>query len=280
MAAPGSGILSFGLVAIPIRLHTAIHDERISFHLLHKKCGSRVRNQYLCSACKVVVERDELVRGFEVSKGKYVQLTEEELQSLETEANKSIDLKEFIPIDKVDPVNFENAYYVGPDKGGEKPYRLLADALQSSGRLALAQMVSRGKEELVLIRPYQKGLVLHTMFYSHEVKDFKQVPKARDVKLSKQEVNAGIGLIDKLTAEKFKPEDFKDEYRIRVRKMLDEKAKGKEIVAPPAEPARKHGQVIDLMQALKQSLGAAPTGKKMARKATKSAGATKKRKKA
>ena len=142
MAAPGSGILSFGLVAIPIRLHTAIHDERISFHLLHKKCGSRVHNQYVCPVCKVVAERDQLVRGFQVSKGKYVQFTDAELQSLETEANKSIDLKEFIPIDKVDPVYFENAYYVGPDKGGEKPYRLLADALESSGRLALAQMVS------------------------------------------------------------------------------------------------------------------------------------------
>ena len=280
MAAPGTGILSFGLVAIPIRLHTAIHDERISFHLLHKKCGSRVRNQYLCPVCKVVVDRDELVRGFEVSKGKYVQFTEEELQSLETEANKSIDLKEFIPIDKVDPVYFENAYYVGPDKGGEKPYRLLADALESSGRLALAQMVSRGKEELVLIRPYQKGLVLHTMYYSHEVREFEQVPKAENVRLSKQEINAGVGLIDKLTAEDFKPEDFKDEYRIRVRKMLEGKAKGKEIVAPPADPARKHGRVIDLMQALKESLGAgAPMVKKEAKKAARGT-ATKKGKKA
>ena len=280
MAAPGSGILSFGLVAIPIRLHTAIHDERISFHLLHKKCGSRVHNQYVCPVCKVVVERDELVRGFEVSKGKYVQFTEEELQSLETEANKSIDLKEFIPIDKVDPVYFENAYYVGPDKGGEKPYRLLADALESSGRLALAQMVSRGKEELVLIRPYQKGLVLHTMYYSYEVRDFEQVPKAENVRLSKQEINAGIGLIDKLTDEEFDPEHFKDEYRIRVQKMLEGKAKGKEIIATPAEPARKHGQVIDLMQALKESLGAgAPMVKKEAKKAARST-AAKKRKKA
>ena len=280
MAAPGSGILSFGLVAIPIRLHIAIHDERIAFHLLHKKCGSRVRNQYQCPVCKVIVEREELVRGFEDSKGKYVQFTEEELQSLETDANKSIDLKEFIPIDKVDPVYFENAYYVGPDKGGEKPYRLLADALESSGRLALAQMVSRGKEELVLIRPYQKGLVLHTMYYSHEVKDFKQVPKARTVNLSKREVNAGVGLIDKLTAENFKPEDFKDEYRIRVREMLEGKAKGKEIVAAPAETTRKHGQVIDLMQALKQSLGAPPNAKKAARKAASATAAKKRNRKA
>ena len=110
-------------------------------------------------------------------------------------------------------------------------------------------MVSRGKEELVLIRPYQKGLVLHTIYYSHEVRDFEQVPKAENVRLSKQEINSGIGLIDKLTAEDFKPDEFKDEYHLRVRQMLEGKAKEKAIVAAPAEPARKHGQVIDLMQA-------------------------------
>jgi DNA end-binding protein Ku len=185
-----------------------------------------------------------------------------------------------VPISSVDPVYFDNAYYVGPDKGGAKPYRLLADALESSGRLAVAQMVSHGKEELVLIRPYQKGLVLHTMFYAHEVRDFKQVPKAEKVKLSKQEVNAGVGLIDKLTKEDFDPEEFKDEYRLWVRKMLQGKAKGKEIVAAVPEPARKHGQVIDLMQALKQSLGAgAPASEKPAKKVAHGVG-TKKRKKA
>ena len=265
MAAPGTGILSFGLVAIPVRLHSATKDQRISFHLLHKKCGSRVHNQYHCPVCNVVVDREELVRGFEVSKGEYVQFTEDELQSLEVEANRSIDLKQFIPIAAVDPVYFENAYFVGPDKGGEKPYRLLADALQSSRRLALAQMVSRGKEELVIIRPYQKGLVLHTMFYAHEVRDFAQVPKADNVRVSKQEVDAGIGLIDKLSAEDFKPDDFTDEYRIRVQKMLRGKASGEEIVATAPDPVRKHGQVIDLMQALKQSLAASPTAKKTAK---------------
>jgi DNA end-binding protein Ku len=123
----------------------------------------------------------------------------------------------------------------------------------------------------VLIRPYQKGLVLHTMYYAHEVREFEQVPKAENVKLSKQEVNAEIGLIDKLTAEEFEPKNFEDDYRTRMKKMLDEKAEGKEIVALPAEPARKHGQVIDLMLALKQSLGTAPAGKKTAKKASRPA---------
>ena len=156
MPATGTGVLSFGLVAIPVRIHTATHSENVSFHLLHKKCGSRVRNQYHCPICNVVVDRDDLVRGFQHAKDQYVQLTEEELDSLEAEANNNIDLKEFIPLESVDPVYFENTHYLGADKGGEKPYRLLAEAMGKSGRVAIAELVSRGKEQLVLIRPYRK----------------------------------------------------------------------------------------------------------------------------
>ena len=134
MPPPGTGVLSFGLVAIPVRIHTATKSENVSFHLLHKKCGSRVRNQHYCPVCKVVVEREALVRGFQHAKDQYVTITEEELESLEAEANRSIDLKEFIPLASVDPAYFENTHYLGADKGGEKPYRLLADAMAKSGR--------------------------------------------------------------------------------------------------------------------------------------------------
>ena len=129
-----SGILSFGLVAIPVRLYPAIKDQTVRFHLLHNKCGSRVRNQFWCPVCNEAVERDGLVRGFEYTKGKYIQLTEEELEALEAEANRSIDLKEFVPVGKIDPVYFESVYYLGPDEGGEKPFRLLAEALARSER--------------------------------------------------------------------------------------------------------------------------------------------------
>ena len=266
MPPPGTGVLSFGLVAIPVRIHTATHSENVSFHLLHEKCGSRVRNQHYCPVCNIVVERSDLVRGFQHAKDKYVPITEEELESLEAEANKSIDLKEFIPLASVDPVYFENTHYLGPDKGGEKPYRLLADAMAKSGRVAIAELVSRGKGQLVLIRPYRKGLVLHTMYYADEVRDFNQVPKGENVKVSEKEVELAVGLIERLTSGEFKPENYKDEYRIRVLGMLDEKSKGKEIVIGKA-PAPKHGQVIDIMEALKRSMERVPAKKKPARAA-------------
>jgi DNA end-binding protein Ku len=257
MPPPGTGVLSFGLVAIPVRIHTATKSENVSFHLLHNKCGSRVRNQHYCPACNIVVERADFVRGFEHAKDQYVPVTEEELESLEAEANKSIDLKEFIPLASVDPVYFENTHYLGADKGGEKPYRHLADAMAKSGRVAIAELVSRGKEQLVLIRPYRNGLVLHTMYYGNEVRDFKQVPKGENVKVSEKELALGVGLIDRLTSEEFQPENYKDEYRIRVLGMLDEKSKGKEIVIGKT-PAPKHGQVIDIMEALKRSMERIP----------------------
>jgi DNA end-binding protein Ku len=267
MPPPGTGILSFGLVAIPVRIHTATKSENVSFHLLHKKCGSRVRNQHYCPVCNVVVEREDLVRGFQHAKDQYVPISEEELESLAAEANRSIDLKEFIPLASVDPVYFENTHYLGADKGGEKPYRLLADAMSKSGRVAIAELVSRGKEQLVLIRPYKKGLVLHTMYYANEVRDFGQVPKGDTVNLSKQELELGVGLIDKLSAEEFHPENYKDEYRIRVLAMLDEKSKGKEvtIAAPPPE---RGGKVVNIMEALKRSMERIPAKKKPATTAT------------
>ncbi len=268
MPPPGTGILSFGLVAIPVRIHAATNSEDVSFHLLHKKCGARIRNQHYCPVCNIVVERAELVRGFQHAKDKYVPISEEELESLEAEANNSIDLKEFIPLASVDPVYFENTHYLGADKGGEKPYRLLADAMAKSGRVAIAERVSRGKEQLVLIRPYRKALVLHTMYHADEVRDFKQVPKGQKVKVSKKELELGVGLIDRLTSEEFNRENYKDEYRIRVLGMLDEKSKGNEIVIGKA-PAPKHGQVIDIMEALKRSMERVPAKKKPTASATK-----------
>jgi DNA end-binding protein Ku len=263
MPPPATGILSFGLVAIPVRIHTATRSENVSFHLLHNKCGSRVGNQHYCPVCNVIVDRPDLVRGFQHAKDQYVPVTEEELESLEAEANRNIDLKEFVPLASVDPVYFENTHYLGADKGGEKPYRLLAEAMAKSGRVAIAELVSRGKEQLVLIRSYKKGLVLHTMYHADEVRDFQQIPNGEKVKVSEKEVELGISLIDRLTSEQFKPENYKDEYRIRVLAMLDEKSKGKEIVIDTV-PGPKRGQVVDIMEALKRSMERIPAKKKPA----------------
>jgi DNA end-binding protein Ku len=247
-----TGLLSFGLVSIPVQLHTATKDQRMAFHLLHAKCGSRVQNRYYCPVCNVTVERDDQVRGYELEKGQYVQLTETELESLEAESSNNIELKEFIPLSKIDPVYFEDSYYLGAGEGGEKPYRLLADALAKSNRAAIAQLVSRGKEQLMLIRPYENGLIMHSLYYANEVRNFGEIATGENTKLSKEEIELGTTLIEGMS-DGFDPRKYRDEYRDRVRAMLEEKSKGQEItVAAPEAP--RHAQIIDLMQALKQSI--------------------------
>jgi DNA end-binding protein Ku len=248
----GSGTISFGLVSIPILLYTATSSQKVSFNLLHGKCGSRIKQQNLCPKCDVVVERSELVRGYQFSKDEYVQLTDEELKSLEQESSKTIDIAEFVPLPNVDPIYFDNAYYLGPDKGGEKPYRLLAEAMDKTSRVALAKLVMRGKENLVLIRPSQKGLMLHTMRYSDEIRSFDEVDKGQTASVKDAELKLAIHLIDQLSSEEFKPEQYQDEYRSRVLELVNQKVEGKQVTAAAVPPQR--GQVIDLMQALKESL--------------------------
>jgi DNA end-binding protein Ku len=220
MPAPGSGILSFGLVVIPVKIHTAIIDRSVSFNLLHKKCGSRLRNRIFCPVCNQAVERQDLVRGFEYNKGEYAKLTDAELEAIEAEANKSIDLKEFVPVSKVDPIYFESAYYLGPDDGGEKPYRLLADAPAKTQRAAVAELVSRGKEQIVIIRPYLGGLVLHGMYYQHEIRDVNQIPRADSEQVTQGELVLAQRLIDRMSDGAFEPENYQDEYRLRVLVMI------------------------------------------------------------
>lgn len=256
----GTGILSFGLVSIPVEIYSAIQDQSIRMHLLHKKCGSRVRNQMFCPVCKAVVERSDLVRGFELSKGKYIRITEEELESLAAEANNGIDFREFVPANKIDPVYFESSYYLGSSKGAEKPYRLLAETLEKTGRVAIAQTVFREKESLVAVRSVNNGLVMHFMYFADEVRDFGQIPKAEGAKLPKREIDLSRDLIEKLSADEFEPEKYHDEYRERFLAMVEQKTKGKEIaIQPPAQERR--GKVVDIFAALKQSLEQAATKK-------------------
>jgi DNA end-binding protein Ku len=252
-----SGVLSFGLVSIPVRVYPATKDQTVRFHLLHEKCGSRIQYRWYCPHDEEMVDREDLIRGFQISKGKYVKITEEELQSVEAEANRNIELKQFVPVETIDPVYFDNSWYLGPEKGGEKPYRLLTHALSKTKRAAVAQLVSGGKEQLVLIRPYQNGLVMHTAYYTDEIRDFEQIPKGDSVRVSGQELNLSQSLIERLSADEFDPGDFKDEYRLRVLAILDEKAKGEEITVA-AEPKERRAPTIDLMQALKRSMEGLP----------------------
>ena len=248
------GVLSFGLVSIPVDIYSAMQDQGIHMHLLQQKVRLSVRNQMICLVCKVVVERSDLVRGFELSKGNYVQITEEELESLEAEANSAIEFREFIPVEKLDPVYFESSYYLAPSKGAEKPYRLLAETLEKTGRVALAQIVFHEKESLVAVRSVQNGLVMHLMYFKDEVRDFAQVPKGKGEKVPKREIDLGRDLIEKLSADEFKPEKYHDQYRERFLAMIDQKVKGEEITVAPSAPERGRGKVVDIFAALKQSL--------------------------
>jgi len=249
-------VLSFGLVSIPVELYSAIDDHNIRFHLLHKKCGSRVRNQLFCPVCKVVIERDETVRGYEVSKGQYVKFEDAELEALEAEANRSIDMREFIPIEKVDPIYFESSYYLAPDKGADKPYRLLADTMAKTGRVALAQTVFHNKESLVQIRSVKRGLVLHFLFFKNEIRDFDAIAKGEGVQLPGEQLELGMSLIEKMSSADFEPERYADEYRERALAMIEQKVEGQEIKAV-APSTRRTGQVVDIFAALKKSLESA-----------------------
>lgn len=248
----GSGTISFGLVSIPVKMYTSASSGGVSFNQLHAKCGSRIKQQIFCPVCNVVVERSELVRGYEFAKEQYVRFTEEELKTLEQENSKLIEIEEFVPLDKVDPIYFEKTYYLGPDEGGDKAYRLLADAMTKTNRVALAKFVMRGKENLVLIRPSQGGLMLHGMYFGDEVRDFGEIDKGESSKLKAGELDLAARLIDELANDKFEPNKYHDEYRGRVLEIVNNKVEGREVttIAPQAQRA----QVIDLMDALKQSL--------------------------
>jgi len=248
----GPGTISFGLVSIPVKLYTAAGSAAVSFNQLHGRCGSRIRQQTFCPTCNETVERTSLVRGYEFAKDQYVRVADEELKSLEGEASKMIDIAGFVPLASVDPIYFEKTYYLGPDKGGEKAYRLLADAMARSERVALAKFVMRGKESLVLIRAAQDGLMLHTMYFADEVRSFSEIDRGQGAKIREGEMELALKLIDGLSTDTFTPEEFADEYRQRVLDMIQAKVEGKEIIT--LSPEAPKAQVIDLMEALKESL--------------------------
>jgi len=249
----GSANISFGLVSIPIKMFTAASAGGVSFNQIHPKCGGRVKQQLICPTCNEVVDRSALVKGYEFSKDQFVQFTEDELKTLEGEASRMIDIAEFVPLDQVDPIYFEKTYYIGPDKGGEKAYRLLADTMKQSNRVALAKYVMRGKENLVLIRAANNGLMLHTMFFADEIRDFSEVDKGENAKLKPGEMELAQRLVNELATDKFKPEQYADEYRTRVLEAVEQKVEGKQVTS--LAPQAQRAQVIDLMDALKQSLG-------------------------
>jgi DNA end-binding protein Ku len=264
----GSGTISFGLVSIPVRLFVATHSEQPAFNLLHAECGSRIKQQTFCPRCERVVERSELVRGYAVGKTDYVRFTDEELKALEAAASSAIEIEEFVPLAQVDPVYFASTHYLGPDRGGEKAYQLLAASMREMEKVALAQHVARGKEHLVLIRPFADGLALHTLYYADEIRPFAEVDRGGDVRIRPAESELAQRLVAELSNDAFAPEQYHDHYRDRLKEAVERKVGGEEITsaAPPGEAAH----VIDLMEALKKSLSEGRAGR--ARRPTRAQG--------
>jgi DNA end-binding protein Ku len=248
----GSGNISFGLVSIPVKLFSATRSRAVSFNLLHAKDQSRIQQKIYCPVDDAIIDRSELVRGFEFEKGRYVTFTDEELKNLEARNEHSIEITEFLPLERVDPLYFEESYYLGSEPNAAKAYRLLADAMSQSGRVALGRYTMRGKEHLVLIRPFGKGLMLHTVYYSDEVRPAEDVDQATNEPVKEAELTLAKRLIDELTQENFDPSKYHDQYRERVLEMAQQKVAGQQVTEAPPEPRR--GQVIDLMSALKASL--------------------------
>jgi DNA end-binding protein Ku len=247
-----SGTISFGLVSIPVKFFTAASSEQVSFNMLHKKCGGRLKMQFICPTDNEVVERSDTVKGYEYSKGQYVQFTEEELKAMETERGGSIEITEFVPVSSVDFIQVEKSYYLGPDKGGDKAYRLLGEAMTTKGRVAVGRWSARGKEQVVLVRPYGKdGLVIHQLYYANEVRAFSEIDTGATFTFSEKEHELAGKLIEELASETFDAAKYTDSYSERVKAAVDQKVAGQEITIAPEAPK---AQIIDLFEALKKSL--------------------------
>ncbi|MGH8490948.1 MAG: Ku protein [Gammaproteobacteria bacterium] len=251
--------VSFGLVSIPVKLYSATEASRqISFNLLHKGCGSRLKQQYLCVKEEVPVAREDMVKGYEFAKDQYVMFTPEELKVLEEAGTHSADITEFVPLESVDPVYFDKAYYLAPDKGGAKPYALFARALRESNRCALGRWAARGKQYIVMIRPVEDGLIMQQLLYSEEVRSIKEmdIPK---IEVKETELKLAHQLIEQQSSDAFDPSAYADEVRTRIETVVQKKVEGQEITM--AEGPEGGAQIIDLMEALRASLekGVAPS---------------------
>jgi len=268
MAAPrsiGSLTVSFGLVAIPVKLFTATQSQNsISFNMLHKTCGSRLRQQYVCIKEDVIVERDDMVKGYEFAKDQYVRFTPEEIKALEEAGSHSVEISEFVPVESIDPVYFDKTYYLSPDKGANKPYALLIEAMNEAKLAAVGRWATRGKAYIVLIRPINNVLTMQQLHFAADVRPSTEVDvpktevKAQELKLAKQ-------LIEQQTSAKFDPAAYTDEHRGRIQAEIQKKVEGQEISVAEIEP-ESTGKVIDLMEALRASLERTESAKESAAK--------------
>ncbi|HEY1325640.1 MAG TPA: Ku protein [Casimicrobiaceae bacterium] len=245
--------VSFGMVSIPVKLYAATQPQSaISFNLLHAACGSRLKQQYLCARENVVVERTDMVKGYEFAKDQYVKFTPEELKELEEKGTQTIEIAEFVPADSIDPVYYDKAYFLGPDKGGAKPYALLAESMRQTGQTAVGRYAARGKQYIVQLRAVPGGIVMQQLLYAPEVRSIGDVGiEAAPVKDS--ELALAKQLIGQISSKGFDAAQYTDDVRERIEAAIQKKVEGQEIAISPTVP-ETGAQVIDLMQALRASL--------------------------
>jgi len=249
----GTATISFGLVSIPTKLYTT-HETgtEIHFNMLHDADGARLKQQYICTQCNELVDREHIVKGYEHAKGQYVVFSADELKALDAVATQAIAIEEFVPATAVDPLWVENSYYLGPDKGGERAYKLIHDAMIETGLVGVASYSARGKQYIVALRPFNNGLIMHQLRYAEEVKPWTEVPLPDLPELRPAELGLAKQIIQQIAHETFAPEKYKDDVQVRMRELIAKKVEGQEITMAPEAPA---GKVIDLMEALKASLG-------------------------
>jgi len=251
-----TGYLTFGLISMPVRLFSGARGERVSFHMLHRTDHVRLKQQLICPEEQVVVDRSEIVKGYEYRKGEYVIVEPEEIKKIEPKTAKAMEILEFVKADEVDPIYFETSYYLVPEDPGKRPYALLAKALEDTGHYGIAKLTMHNREYTVILRPDQGGIVLHTMYYANEVRKVENFGKP-DVDIKEAEVKVAHQLIKALEAD-FEPEKYHDTFEDNLRELIKARLEGREITAVPKP---KLAPVTDLMTALKQSL-AGMEGKK------------------
>lgn len=249
------GAVSFGLVSIPVRLYAGARRKKVKFNMLHDECHGRIKYRHYCPGCEQEIERSDTVRGYEYEKGRYVVVTDEELEQLAAEQNRQIQLVDFVRLSEIDPIYYDNSYYVLPGEAGRKPYAVLLGAMAESDRVGIGRFVMRSRPHLVALRPRPGGLLLHTMYYQQEVRDIEAIDKTEGgleisgSDIQPRERQMAVQLIETL-AESFDPAAYRNEYRERLLNYIEKKAQGEEIFIPQEEPR----EVIDLMDALQESL--------------------------
>jgi DNA end-binding protein Ku len=245
------GYISFGLVSVPVRLYAAAREEHVSFNQIHEPCGSRIKQQIFCPTCNRVVERSELTKGYQVDRDAYVLVNNEELKTLQAESSEAMEITQFVSLSEVDPIYYESSYYSAPEDPGRRAYGLLLQAMEKLNVAAIAKVTLNQREQIVLMRPYHNGIVLHTLYFASEVREVAEYGKTEKMTLQKPEIELAEQFIKQLTAG-FAPEQYKDEYQDRVLALVETKRAGQVVAGQPQKA--KLAPVIDLMEALKKSI--------------------------